>query len=325
MVVFLLLVAVGFVLLVFGADFLVDGACRVTARFGVPDRVAGLTIVATGTSLPELVVGLGSVAGGHAEMAYGNVMGSCMANLLLILGLSAALATVSLSHRTQRFEVPASAAAALLVLALSNTGGGLEAWEGALLLALFAAFIGSTAYEGLREREEEGEIAGGQEDGGPASLVYRLPDLVPVNLAAVAVGVVLLKYGADLVVDNASAIALSFGVSERLVGLTVVAVGTSLPELVTSVSAALKGNTDVAVGNVVGSNIANLLLVMGGPALLATIPYDPVYNLDLLLLAVMSAVLVVITFVGRRHEMGRLAGVVFVMLYVAYVALSVVR
>ena len=317
----LLAIVVGFGLLVGGANLLVDGACRLAARFGMPERVAGLTVVAIGTSLPELVVSITSAAAGHADMAFGNVVGSCLANLLLILGLSAVIAPVALSRGTIRFEIPVSVAACALLALLANTGGEVTQLEGVVLLVAFAAFLVRTTQMGLREGADEKD-AGPEADGSETPA--KKPS-VAVALWLVVVGAVMLKVGADLVVDNATLVASAAGISERVIGITVVALGTCLPELVTSVVAALRGNSDIAVGNVTGSNIANLLLVMGGPALVSSIPYDAAYNLDLALVAVFSLALVGFAYVGRRHEMSRVNGVIFVVLYAAYIAASVLR
>lgn len=315
MILNLITVIAGFALLIFGANFLVGGACRVAARLGVPDRVAGLTIVAIGTSLPELVVSVTSAASGHADMAFGNVMGSCLANLLLILGLSAVIAPVSLSRATWRFEVPASVGAAALLAILANSDGQITALEGAILLIAFAAFVVRTVRVGLREGSDTTE---------PAEQEPRHRSL-PFDLLLVVGGAILLKFGADAAVGGASSIASTFGISERIIGITVVALGTCLPELVTSVVAALRGNSDIAVGNVMGSNISNLLLVTGGPALFSPLPYDAAYNIDLALLAALSLTVVGFAFIGRKHEMSRANGVVFVVLYAAYIATSVLR
>ena len=315
MILDLVAVVIGFALLIFGANLLVDGACQLAARLGVPERVAGLTIVAIGTSLPELVVSITSAASGHPDMAFGNVMGSCLANLLLILGLSAVIAPVSLSRATVRFEVPASVGAAALLFLLVNTGGGISAPEGAVLLAAFAAFIIRTVRVGIREGAE------GTEPQDPPS--GRHSTLA--NLALVVAGATLLKLGADAAVGGATAIAGNLGISERVIGITIVALGTCLPELVTSVVAALRGNSDIAVGNVMGSNVSNLLLVTGGPALFSILPYDAAYNIDLALLAALSLAVVAFAYVGKRHEMSRANGVVFVVIYAAYIATSVLR
>ena len=344
----LLAIVAGFGLLVGGANLLVDGACRLAARFGMPERVAGLTVVAIGTSLPELVVSITSAAAGHADMAFGNVVGSCLANLLLILGLSAVIAPVALSRGTIRFEIPlllilglsaviapvalsrgtirfeipVSVAACALLALLANTGGEVTRFEGVVLLLAFAAFLVRTTQMGLKEGADEKDA--GSREGAGAGAPAKKPS-VAWAVWLVVVGAVMLKVGADLVVDNATAIASGAGISERVIGITVVALGTCLPELVTSVVAAFRGNSDIAVGNVVGSNISNLLLVMGGPALFANIPYDAAYNLDLALLAVFSLALVGFAFIGRRHEMSRVNGVIFVVLYAAYIAASVLR
>ena len=318
----LLAIVVGFGLLVGGANLLVDGACRLAARFGMPERVAGLTVVAIGTSLPELVVSITSAAAGHADMAFGNVVGSCLANLLLILGLSAVIAPVALSRGTIRFEIPVSVAACALLALLANTGGEVTRFEGVVLLLAFAAFLVRTTQMGLKEGADEKDA--GSREGAGAGAPAKKPS-VAWAVWLVVVGAVMLKVGADLVVDNATLVAEAAGISERVIGITVVALGTCLPELVTSVVAALRGNSDIAVGNVTGSNIANLLLVMGGPALFSSIPYDAAYNLDLALVAAFSLALVGFCYVGRRHEMSRVNGVIFVVLYAAYIAASVLR
>ena len=318
----LLAIVVGFGLLVGGANLLVDGACRLAARFGMPERVAGLTVVAIGTSLPELVVSITSAAAGHADMAFGNVVGSCLANLLLILGLSAVIAPVALSRGTIRFEIPVSVAACALLALLANTGGKVTRFEGVVLLLAFAAFLVRTTQMGLKEGADEKDA--GSQEGAAAGAPAKKPS-VAWAVWLVVVGAVMLKVGADLVVDNATLVASAAGISERVIGITVVALGTCLPELVTSVVAALRGNSDIAVGNVTGSNIANLLLVMGGPALFSSIPYDAAYNLDLALVAAFSLALVGFCYVGRRHEMSRVNGVIFVVLYAAYIAASVLR
>lgn len=318
----LLAIVAGFGLLVGGANLLVDGACRLAARFGMPERVAGLTVVAIGTSLPELVVSITSAAADHADMAFGNVVGSCLANLLLILGLSAVIAPVALSRGTIRFEIPVSVAACALLALLANTGGEVTRFEGVVLLLAFAAFLVRTTQMGLKEGADEKDA--GSREGAGAGAPAKKPS-VAWAVWLVVVGAVMLKVGADLVVDNATLVASAAGISERVIGITVVALGTCLPELVTSVVAALRGNSDIAVGNVTGSNIANLLLVMGGPALFSSIPYDAAYNLDLALVAAFSLALVGFCYVGRRHEMSRVNGVIFVVLYAAYIAASVLR
>ena len=205
---------------------------------------------------------------------------------------------------------------AVLVFALfANTDNSINAIEGAILLTLFVLFIANSVIAGMREVEDEGESPAQDEDTGNISK--------DVLFIVIAIG--LLKMGADLVVDNAVAIASALGVSQVLISLTIVSVGTALPELVTSSVAAFKGNADTAVGNVMGSVITNLLLVAGAPALFAPLAFNPVYNLDLALIAIFSVCMVVFTFVGRTRTFSRRCGLVFVMFYIIYLASAVIR
>ena len=330
----------GFLLLILGANLLVDGSVSIARRLGLPDRVTGLTVVAVGTAAPELVVSVTSAIEGHADMAFGNVAGSCLANLLLILGLSAVITPLRLSRRTQRFEIPASIVAIGALVLMANTAGGLDAGEGALLIALFLVFMAYTVVVGLREGADaaaEDAARAGTEKPQPdeePGVLGRILDAAGARLervlahpvgavAGLAIGIALLKIGADLVVDGSVTLAGAVGISERVIGITVVALGTCLPELITSVVAAFRGNTDLAVGNVVGSNVTNVALVMGLPALFARIPYDTAYNLDFTLLAIFTAVLAGFAFIGPRHVMSRRNGVAFAVLYVAYLGVAI--
>lgn len=319
MLVNLVFVILGIAMLVFGGDLLVDGAGNIAKRLGMSDRVAGLTICAVGTSMPEVFVSVTSAMGGNADVAVGNIVGSNMANLLLILGVTALIVPLNLARRTTRFEVPLSIAAVIVFGLFANTDGSINALEGAVLLICFVFFIGNSVVAGMRENEDD-EAAGTKQPETPDDGRNPLIDLVFI-VAAIA----LLKFGADFVVDNAVIIAATLGVSQRLISLTIVSIGTSLPELVTSSVAAFKGNADTAVGNVVGSNISNLLLVAGAPALFSPVGFDAAYNFDLVLVAVFSVCLVVFTFVGTTRTFSRRCGLVFVMFYVIYLAMSLLR
>lgn len=310
------LVILGIAMLVLGGDKLVEGATHIGKRFGMSDRVAGLTICAVGTSMPEVFVSVTSTLSGNSGMAVGNIMGSDMANLLLILGVSAIIVPLNLAHRTTRVEVPMSIGAVLVFALFANTGNSINAIEGGILLTLFVLFIANSVVAGMREVEDEGESPA-QEEAEDGSIAKDVLFIV------IAIG--LLKMGADLVVDNAVAIASALGVSQVLISLTIVSVGTALPELVTSSVAAFKGNADTAVGNVMGSVITNLLLVAGAPALFAPLAFNPVYNLDLALIAIFSVCMVVFTFVGRTRTFSRRCGLVFVMFYIIYLASAVIR
>lgn len=310
------LVILGIAMLVLGGDKLVEGATHIGKRFGMSDRVAGLTICAVGTSMPEVFVSVTSTLSGNSGMAVGNIMGSDMANLLLILGVSAIIVPLNLAHRTTRVEVPMSIGAVLVFALFANTGNSINAIEGGILLTLFVLFIANSVIAGMREVEDEGENSA-QEEAEDGSIAKDVLFIV------IAIG--LLKMGADLVVDNAVAIASALGVSQVLISLTIVSVGTALPELVTSSVAAFKGNADTAVGNVMGSVITNLLLVAGAPALFAPLAFNPVYNLDLALIAIFSICMVVFTFVGRTRTFSRRCGLVFVMFYIIYLASAIIR
>lgn len=328
-----LLILVGFVLLVVGADKLVEAASNIAARFGMPERVIGLTIVALGTSLPELVVSVTSGVAGHADMVFGNVVGSCLANILLILGISALIAPIPLARSTRRFEIPASIASVAVLLVCANTGGSISVLEGAAMLVLFAAFMIRSGMVGMRAKRsvdmDDVESLDAPVEERPTLSVEktasgRHPNIL-IDVLVIAVSVVLLKCGADLVVDNAVVVASGLGVSERVVGITVVALGTCLPELVTGVVAALKGNTEIAVGNVIGSNVANVLLVVGAPALFSPVPYDAAYNFDFVLLLIFTVALLVCARRAPRNRVGRIDGIAFTFLYVAYIVASMLR
>lgn len=318
MVLNLALVILGIAMLVLGGDKLVEGATHIGKRFGMSDRVAGLTICAVGTSMPEVFVSVTSTLSGNSGMAVGNIMGSDMANLLLILGVSAIIVPLNLAHRTTRVEVPMSIGAVLVFALFANTGNSINAIEGAILLTLFVLFIANSVIAGMREVEDEGE--------GPAQDdAAEDPGSIAKDVLFIVIAIGLLKMGADLVVDNAVAIASALGVSQVLISLTIVSVGTALPELVTSSVAAFKGNADTAVGNVMGSVITNLLLVAGAPALFAPLAFNPVYNLDLALIAIFSICMVVFTFVGRTRTFSRRCGLIFVMFYIIYLASAILR
>ena len=302
MVLNLVLVFLGIAMLVLGGDKLVEGATHIGKRFGMSDRVAGLTICAVGTSMPEVFVSVTSTIGGNSGMAVGNIMGSDMANLLLILGVSAIIVPLNLAHRTTRVEVPMSIGAVLVFALFANTGNSINAVEGGILVLLFLLFIANSVIAGMREVEDD-EKAGVKAAEEPDDGHSLVRDFVFIVIA----------------------IASALGVSQVLISLTIVSVGTALPELVTSSVAAFKGNADTAVGNVMGSVITNLLLVAGAPALFAPVAFNPVHNLDLALIAIFAVCMVVFTFVGRTRTFSRRCGLIFVMFYIIYLASAILR
>ena len=248
----------GFVLLVKGADFFVDGAVGIAARFGIPQLVIGLTIAAMGTSMPEAAVSITSALKGSAGITVGNVVGSNIMNILVILGLTAVITPIAVQRSTRRFEIPGMIAVSVLFLVFGYTGGEIVRFEGIIMWLVFIGYLGYLLWIAKNNKAEES----GEEDKKWS---------LPVQLIAIVGGIAAIVLGSDLAVDGATAIAKAFGMSDRIIGLTIVAFGTSLPELVTSVTAARRGKADIAIGNIVGSNIFNILFVAGTTALILSL------------------------------------------------------
>ncbi|PRY93588.1 cation:H+ antiporter [Hasllibacter halocynthiae] len=301
----------GLALLLVGGDFLVKGAVNLSLRLGVPALIVSLTIVAFGTSAPELLISIQAILDGVAGLALGNVVGSNTANVLLVLGVPALMTGLATSgFDTRRSYVQMLAATALFILLAFF--GPFTWWHGLILLAGLAAMLlwayraAAAAHRAAEDHEEEVE-------GADPSLGW------PKILGALAIGLVALPIGANLLVDGASGIARSFGFSDEVIGLTLVALGTSLPELATTISAAHRRQVDVALGNVIGSNMFNLLAIIGVASLVGPIPVDPqVLRSDLWVMA--GASLVLVPFVFGRRDMGRATGGILTALYVLYVA-----
>jgi cation:H+ antiporter len=305
----LFLFAGGVMLLVKGASWLVDGAASVARRLGVAPIVIGLTVVAFGTSMPELVVNLVASFEGKPGLAISNVLGSNIANILLILGVTAALYPIAIKRNTVGKEVPMAFAAIALVWLLANdrlvTGGATDALgrgDGVILLACFAAFLWYTA-----------SIS---RDGGASDGIATYS--AKMSAVYVVAGLLGLVVGGKLCVDGAVGVARVLGLSERAIGLTVVAIGTSLPELVTSAVAAYRRHADIAIGNVLGSNILNVFLILGLSATIRPLPFAAESSLDVIVAGSATLVLLMAAFVGKRLVIERWQGVVFIGLYVGY-------
>ncbi|MFD3000849.1 calcium/sodium antiporter [Pontibacter toksunensis] len=313
---------VGFFLLIKGADVLVTGSSSIAKRFGLSDMVVGLTIVSFGTSLPELIINILSSVQGQSELAIGNVFGSNVANLLLILGITAIICPLPIRRNTILTEIPFSLIATLLVGFLANatlldnrSDLYISRLDGGILLFFFVLFM---VYIYSISKTNKDEV-----------VVIAEPDAPPMSIRKsvllILLGVVGLFLGGKWVVDGAVHIAQSFGLSESFIGLTVVAIGTSLPELVTSAMAAFRRNIDIAVGNVVGSNIFNLLWILGISALITPLPFDVVSNSDIVMMIFASTLLIVSLPIGRRNAIDRWNGVFFLVIYVSYIAFLVMR
>jgi len=309
----------GFLLLIKGADLLVDGASAIARRFHVSDLVIGLTVVAFGTSTPELFVNIVASAKGNTEIAIGNVLGSNICNVFLILGISAIIYPLTVSKGTVWKEIPFSLLAAIVLGLMANDrvidGGDsslLTRIDGLVLLAFFTIFL----YYSFSIAKA---IDGMDEHVPVKSLGLAKSSLL------VLVGLIGLTLGGKWIVDGAVAIAKNLGMSESLVGLTVVAVGTSLPELATSAVAAYKKNVDIAVGNVVGSNIFNIFFVLGISSIIKPLPFQTKSNWDVAVVIAASLLLFLAMFTGKKHSLDRWEGVVFLFLYGGYIVFLIIN
>ena len=304
----LVLLALGFVMLVKGADWFVDGSSAVARRFGIPQLVIGLTIVAMGTSAPEAAVSLTAALKGDAEITIGNIVGSNILNILIILGLSSLLCNLAVAKSTIRIENPFMIAITLVLLVL-GLDGTISLVDGLILLALFAVYLGYLFWMAKKGQEEVEETARNR--------------TLTLDLGLTLGGLALIVWGSSVTVNAATELALIFGVSERFIGLTIVALGTSLPELFTSVSAARKGNADIAIGNIVGSNIFNILFVVGLSGLIVPVPFIAGFVIDTWV-AVGAAVLLSV-MCAVKGKLVRWHGVVMLLGYAGYFAWLLVK
>ena len=273
----IILIIIGFILLIKGADFLVEGSSDIAKRFHIPEIVIGLTIVSIGTSLPELLVSINSATKGYSDMSLGNVIGSNICNFLLILGVSASIRRLKLKKETRYIEVPLCILYTIIFTILCNTGNMITRPEAIILLVLFNIFIGYTVAMGIKGEKYDEEIPIDDDDAAEKAAKEKDPGTLWRNISQILVGIVALKFGGDFIVDNATIIAEYFHISEKIISLTIIAIGTSLPELVTSVIAAIKGNSDISVGNIIGSNIFNMTFIIGVASLIKPITFNFIY------------------------------------------------
>ena len=327
----LLLLAVGFVLLVKGADFFVEGAASLAKKLRVPALIIGMTVVAMGTSLPELAVSVTASFNNSNSLAISNAVGSNIFNLMVVLGVSALFTPILVAKETTKRDFPFSIFCALLLLCLGllgwNFANGALSWEldridGVILLALFTLFLVLMVRSALKARRktEKTEEEKQQEEKEETDIKVRP---IWLCLIFVAGGIVAIKFGGDWVVEGAVRIARMAGLSETLIGLTIVAFGTSLPELVTSIVAARKNELDMAVGNVVGSNIFNILLILGAAAVISPITFIMENVIDILVLIMFS--LLVFLFCGKDKKLARKEGIMMLICYGAYTAYIFMR
>ena len=314
-----ILFAIGFVFLIKGADFLVNGATSVARSLNVSDLVIGLTVVAFGTSTPELAVNIIASFKGNTDIAIGNVLGSNIANILLILGVSSVIYPLAVTKGTVWKEIPFSLLAAIVLLLMANDQildragtSALTRIDGLIFLCFFAIFIYYT-FSIAAQVEGIEEHVSARQYSWLRSLLYIIAGLA---------GLII---GGKWIVDGAIALATKLGLSESLIGLTIVAVGTSLPELATSAVAAYKKNVEIAVGNVVGSNIFNIFFVLGISAIIKPLPFQTKNNADLGAVILSSLMLFFFMFTGKKRSLDRWEGIVCMILYFSYVAVLIVN
>lgn len=316
-----LLLIVGFVLLIAGADYLVKGASSIAKKLKISDLIIGLTIVSIGTSAPELSVNVVASISGSAGMAFGNVVGSNIFNFLAIIGITAMMKPINLKTSLLKVEIPFAilASAALIFLAgdaiIDGTPGILSRSDGMVLLLFFAIFLYYIFLSAKKGEIKEDDAA---EHGTKTYSVI-------ISLLMIAGGLAALIYGGDILVDSASSIARNWGMSETLIGLTIVAVGTSLPELATSVVAALRGNSDIAIGNVVGSNIFNIFFILGISSVIKPLPVAGENIPDAVITALTTALVLLLAYRGRGQRIDKVEGLILASCYVAYTIYIILR
>ena len=304
----IVLLVAGFALLIWGADFFVDGASKVAERLKIPQIVIGLTIVAFGTSAPEAAVSISAGLQGSADLAVSNVVGSNILNIFIILGISALITPLAVQKATRKYEIPYVMIVTILLMLLGMFDGKLGWVDGIILwvgMIAFLIYLLNIAKNGKNEAEENESDTNSKKQ----PVIWLI--------AKILIGGAAIVWGSDLAVDGATAIATSMNWSERLIGLTIVALGTSLPELVTSVIAAIKKKADIAIGNIVGSNIFNVLFVLGTTALITPVAYTEAFIIDNVV-AFVAALLLFVFVVNKDCKLKRWGGGILLAAYVVY-------
>lgn len=336
MILNIILLIIGFILLIKGADFLIEGSSLVAKRFGISNVVIGLTVIAFGTSAPELIVNIISSVKGNSDIGMGNIVGSNISNVLLILGVSALFSSLKVDKSIIKKQIPFSILASIALFLLINStivnGVGLDGLmrSGGLVLILFFCIFLYYTFSIVKKEDnfrevlrrlfsfrffkrvcDNGEIL---QKGGNLTSVFMIIG-----------GIVALFFGGKFIVDSSVFIASSLGLSQALIGLTIIAVGTSLPELAASVMAARKNQADMAVGNVIGSNIFNILWVLGLSAVISPISYNPAMNFDIIFLIIISLGLLPLIFMGKKYHFTKKEGLLLITLYIAYLVYIIIR
>lgn len=317
MFLYVLMIILGLILLVIGAEFLVRGASNIAIRFKIPELLIGLTIVALGTSAPELIITITSAQAGHTDLIIGNAIGSNFCNLLLILGLTAIIYPVKINKETKTIHIPMAILSALVLLLMEVSNlisetSFLDRTDGIILVIFFSIYFLYPIFLEIKDIIQTYKENKSQKNGKQKNMF--------ISILLIALGVVLLKYGGDFVVDNATSIARALNISERVIGLTIVAIGTAMPELVTSIIAAFKKDTDLAVGNLVGSCVLNIFLILGVGAIITPLEFSTEFRQNVILLAFATFILWLLNFVGKKNTITRPKGLLLLCIFSIYIA-----
>ena len=308
MIKYIIFIIIGFFLLIKGADFLVNGASSLAKKFRIPDIVIGLTIVSIGTSAPELFESITSSIQKASDISVGNVIGSNLCNLLFILGTTAIIKDIQFKRSTKYIEIPFLIFTNILFFVLVQDGI-LSQKESCILVFLFICFLTYTYLESKKNQTYP------QEEIKEISILG--------SIFSIIIGIIALKYGGEFVVENAKRLAKLFKVSDKIIGCTIIAIGTSLPELITSIVSAKRGNTDLALGNIIGSNIFNILLILGTSSFISTIHFNLNYNLDIIILYTASLLLFLFPHFAPKNYMSKKEGFLFLGTYLVYMLITV--
>ena len=303
----IVILVLGFVFLVKGADWFVDGAASIATKFGIPQLIIGLTIVAMGTSAPEAAVSITAAAGGNADITIGNVVGSNILNIFVILGLTALVNPVVVQKSSLIVDIPVVIGITAMIFVM-GLDGSISRFDAVILLIVLASYLVYLIWDAKRSK------ALGLETNEDSEEIKNLS--LPKSLIFTVIGLALIVAGSNCVVEGATFIAEKAGLSERFIGLTIVALGTSLPELFTSVTAAMKKNSDIAVGNILGSNIFNILFVVGLSGLIIPVPFQSAFRFDTIVSEIAAILLLLFSIPKKR--LSRVAGIIFLICYAVY-------
>ena len=310
-----IMIVIGFVLLVLGAELLVRGSSNIASKFHIPEMLIGLTIVALGTSAPELIITVTSAFSGNTDLIIGNAIGSNLCNLLFILGLMAIIRPIFIDEDAKKIHVPIAFLSALVILFIeishiSSNPSFIGRVDGIILVILFLAYFTYPIFSEIKDIRKAYKENMNEESTKNIKIF--------VQIIFIIIGIVLLKFGGDFVVDYSTEIAQALGISERVIGLTIVAIGTAMPELITSIIAVIRKDTDLAVGNLVGSCVLNLLLILGVGAIITPLEFSNEFTQNLILLAISILILWIFNFIGKKNTITRFKGFILLIIFTFY-------